>query len=557
MSEMDDDFNRTIQDYDEDIEEGIDENADLNSSRPTSSMSTGSSKSVSGSRGPQKSHPVWAHFKQEMIEGKVWSFCCISNCNYKTKGVIVTNVKNHLTSKHKKEAQELVSEEAKRKESNNSKCKSLKRKTDEEGSIDKFLSAKKSLGKAYSKSSEKYRNLKHKLTIIAACTTISQNAIQSLEFKRYIEECDPNAAACIPSRPTLTSWVIHFRYYHSSLGVAVEKLKYLAGKKLLKVAPTRWNSFFYVCNRLSKLKEAVIKVCLERAWEIDFLWNDVELCRDFLRPMAIATTFLEGHKYSTSPSVVPFLLTISEHLQDSEKKFGRFKNVCENLLGELKSRFSLIMDPYSRNFDSTFLICTMLSPLKTTELDDELFSTGKQRLKMHLLSPSTSITSIRETLSSSTSTVTSTEGKTSVSDGLHTSNKKEEQKIAAQQALCKKRRIVMTDSSSKSQQQLLKEEIEKELEEYFSYLDKNLNATDLTLSQEDPSHFWIQNSLRFPYLSKTAFDFLAIPATSASTERLFSGAGLSTDGNRGNIGPKLLESEACAKYNYRELFKDL
>ncbi|KAK4024975.1 hypothetical protein OUZ56_010469 [Daphnia magna] len=183
--------------------------------------------------------------------------------------------------------------------------------------------------------------------------------------------------------------------------------------------------------------------------------------------------------------------------------------------------------------------------------------TGKQRLKMHLLSPSTSITSIRETLSSSTSTVTSTEGKTSVSDGLHTSNKKEKQKIAAQQALCKKRRIVMTDSFSKSQQQLLKEEIEKELEEYFSYLDKNLNATDLTLSQEDPSHIWVQNSLRFPYLSKTAFDFLAIPATSASTERLFSWAGLSTDGNRGNIGPKLLESEACAKYNYRELFKDL
>ncbi|KZS01737.1 Uncharacterized protein APZ42_001509, partial [Daphnia magna] len=181
MSEMDDDFNRTIQDNDEDIEEDIDENADLNSSRPTSSMSTGSSKSVSGSRGPQKSHPVLAHFKQEMVEGK-----------------------------HKKEAQELVSAEEIRKESDNSKCKSLKRKTDEKGSIDKFLSGKKSLGRAYSKSSEKYRNLKHKLTIIAACTTISQNAFQSLEFKRYIEECDPNAAACIPSRPTLTSWVIDF-----------------------------------------------------------------------------------------------------------------------------------------------------------------------------------------------------------------------------------------------------------------------------------------------------------------------------------------------------------
>ncbi|KZS05618.1 Bloom Syndrome-like protein [Daphnia magna] len=135
---------------------------------------------------------------------------CYSQQECETKGVIVTNVKNHLTSKHKKEAQELVSAEEKRKESDNSKCKSLKRKTDKEGSIDKFLSAKKSLGKAYSKSSEKYRNLKHKLTVIAACTTVSQNAFQSLEFKRYIEECDPNAAACIPSRPILTSWVIDF-----------------------------------------------------------------------------------------------------------------------------------------------------------------------------------------------------------------------------------------------------------------------------------------------------------------------------------------------------------
>ena len=41
----------------------------------------------------------------------------------------------------------------------------------------------------------------------------------------------------------------------SLLGVAVKKLKYIAGKKLLKMAPLRLNSFFYVCNRLPKLRE--------------------------------------------------------------------------------------------------------------------------------------------------------------------------------------------------------------------------------------------------------------------------------------------------------------
>ncbi|KAK4045338.1 hypothetical protein OUZ56_032875 [Daphnia magna] len=576
----------SLTDNDEDIEEDIDENADLNSSRPTSSMSTGSSKSVSGSRGPQKSHPVLAHFKQEMVEGK-----------------------------HKKEAQELVSAEEIRKESDNSKCKSLKRKTDEKGSIDKFLSGKKSLGRAYSKSSEKY-----------PCTTISQNAFQSLEFKRYIEECDPNAAACIPSRPTLTSWVIDFSTLacHSleqphnrkaikyALDDCLEKngfrdssnvFRYVTDKganvicalkpyKILMAVPSQYLSdfddefpvdFFMEeseeldgdeSEQITEILDLDSEASEEEESQIE---DDNEDNMDWVEEEFPKRLTCIDHELNTmchrvldkttSPisklkcRVLPLINRFSKSGVAVEKlKYLAVKKLLktrENLLGELKSRFSLIMDPYSRNFDSTFLICTMLSPLKTTKLDDELFSTGKQRLKMHLLSPSASITSIRETLSSSTSTVTSTEGKTSVSDGLHTSNKKEEQKIAAQQDLCKKRRIVMTDSSSKSQQQLLKEEIEKELEEYFSYLDKNLNATDLTLSQEDPSHFWVQNSLRFPYLSKTAFDFLAIPATSASTERLFSGAELSTDGNRGNIGPKLLESEACAKYNYRELFKDL
>ncbi len=103
------------------------------------------------------------------------------------------------------------------------------------------------------------------------------------------------------------------KFSHS--GSATEGLKRIAGKKLLKVAKTCWNSFYYVCNRLVELCAEVIQVCQERDWPIVFQWAELELCRDLLKPFADMTTLLEGQKYPTSPGVIPALLTLKEHLQ--------------------------------------------------------------------------------------------------------------------------------------------------------------------------------------------------------------------------------------------------
>lgn len=56
----------------------------------------------------------------------------------------------------------------------------------------------------------------------------------------------------------------------NSSGVANQQLKLLTGKKLLKVAKTRWNSFYYVLKRVLLLKTAIIDVCRERLWGIEF-----------------------------------------------------------------------------------------------------------------------------------------------------------------------------------------------------------------------------------------------------------------------------------------------
>ena len=99
----------------------------------------------------------------------------------------------------------------------------------------------------------------------------------------------------------------------NSSGVANQELKRLTGKKLLKIAKTRWNSFFFVLQRVLLLKSAIIKVCRDRVWGIDFDWTEVKKIVLFLKPLAMATTYLEGDKYPTAARVIPSILSLEEH----------------------------------------------------------------------------------------------------------------------------------------------------------------------------------------------------------------------------------------------------
>ena len=61
--------------------------------------------------------------------------------------------------------------------------------------------------------------------------------------------------------------------------------------------------------------------------------------------------------------------------------------------------------------------------------------------------------------------------------------------------------------------------------------------------------WWAEHEEKFPHLSVMARQFLGVPATSASAERLFSIAGRVYDDLRQGMRPEMLEERMWAKIN--------
>ena len=67
--------------------------------------------------------------------------------------------------------------------------------------------------------------------------------------------------------------------------------------------------------------------------------------------------------------------------------------------------------------------------------------------------------------------------------------------------------------------------------------------------ETDILEWWASNEKEFPNLSIMARQYLGVPATSASAERLFSIAGRVYDDLRQRMTPEMLEERMWAKIN--------
>lgn len=137
---------------------------------------------------------------------------------------------------------------------------------------------------------------------------------------------------------------------------------------------------FFVLQRVLLLKSAIIKVCRDRVWGIDFDWAEVKKIVLFLKPLAMATTYLEGDKYPTAACVIPSILSLQEHFTTNKEKEPMLKRLCDLGLFEMKKKFEHFMDGTHPQFDQTYLMCCILHPSKTLELNGELFEEGKRRM---------------------------------------------------------------------------------------------------------------------------------------------------------------------------------
>ncbi|KAJ4438424.1 hypothetical protein ANN_14369 [Periplaneta americana] len=143
--------------------------------------------------------------------------------------------------------------------------------------------------------------------------------------------------------------------YQRNSGVGVPK-------KLLKDVVTRWNSTFYMLQRLEELEEPVkatialinkdLPVLTEREWDI---------CRDLckiLKPFEEVTRKLSGENYATGSQVIVLtrgLAAVCKKLQN-EKSSSTVETVLQSLLKGISERFQSI--EYSR----TLAMCTFLDP---------------------------------------------------------------------------------------------------------------------------------------------------------------------------------------------------
>ena len=66
----------------------------------------------------------------------------------------------------------------------------------------------------------------------------------------------------------------------------------------------------------------------------------------------------------------------------------------------------------------------------------------------------------------------------------------------------------------------------------------------------DPLVWWRQNRGRFPTLAKLAMKYLAVQATSAPSERVFSQASLMIRANRAHMGPEIAGKLLFVKMNW-------
>ena len=81
-----------------------------------------------------------------------------------------------------------------------------------------------------------------------------------------------------------------------------------------------------------------------------------------------------------------------------------------------------------------------------------------------------------------------------------------------------------------------------EIEKYFL-------TVDAAADKVDPIVYWTGQQHNYPLLSSIALDILAIPATSAPVEQVFSTAGESTAGKRNRLSDKNLEREVLLRRN--------
>jgi hAT family C-terminal dimerisation region len=331
---------------------------------------------------------------------------------------------------------------------------------------------------------------------------------------------------------TCRSIVGHFRHstqatakleaIQKSLGITDDDI---IQHRLIQDVPTRWNSTFYMLERLLEQKKAVSLYTLEANIPIldAHQWNFLEQIVHTLRPFEEETR-TASLATSTASMIIPSARLLMRFLQadDAGNKFSK----VNDLLDIRPLRFA-IYDSMSTRFvdiDSNKIcsLATILDPYFKTFF----FATdaAKNQARKWLLEETKRVQDQQQPTQPTASARNETVIESDIQVQPCTSSKSVLANYWAEFA------------NSHTPQNTESIDYQQEVERYLT---EPLKQRCDPL--EDPVVYWKQRALGFPLVSKVARKYLATPPSSVSSERMFSTAGDVATEKRSCLLPKHTE----------------
>ena len=123
--------------------------------------------------------------------------------------------------------------------------------------------------------------------------------------------------------------------------------------------PTRWNTVYFVLERLLQLKTEVSDVC--QLLSFDSLqpsqWKELLVLKDLLQPFTQFSEDLASAEKATSSLVIPYIITLKEKMQNASSILD-----VTPIVDEINSRFNRFFQPNAISFDPFYAVSLILNP---------------------------------------------------------------------------------------------------------------------------------------------------------------------------------------------------
>lgn len=277
----------------------------------------------------------------------------------------------------------------------------------------------------------------------------------------------------------------------------------------------------------------ITDVCEELSWDHFSVTEKSSITKivKLLKPFALHTKLIEGDSYATISSVLPSIIELQSHLKSMSEENFPDNNILSTLQAQIERRFKYYYDVSMINFDPIFITATLFDPKFALILNSSQITASIRFIEQMKNRTAEEVpkSKLNDNLSEKSSTFLSVQNM--ILTVLHESNTRNESNVS---------------SDVYSYIDYLKSQFLLDFNLTKNYFGNSVKNSDLS-----PFQFWTNSIIeaKFPIISKAALQILVIPATQASSERVFSISGDCSSGKRSSINPLKLEREVMFIYN--------